>query len=577
MPKSGQFLREAGIAAGVAALYYLFARTGLLFVTDGGRIAAVWPAAGFQLAALILAGRDRRPTVAAALFGSNVAANLAVGHALPAATGFGVANIAEGLLAVWLLDRFAGPGIRFTRLRDLRVFILVAVLAGNAVTASVGGAVAFAAVGADFESACKIWWLADGCGMLLFTPFFVEWAAEGRERLSRPDFRRLAEGGIAFALLFAAFFLFIRPAEGSDRIHNGYLLLPLLIWIVVRLETLGTVTVNLLFAGVIFHLGMKGIDEGTGAMEMIEQWQLFVSMTAGSMLVLSAVFSERRQAFRSLRTLNETLERQVSERTAAAEDRARRLAESDVVQRRLVAGLTEANAELDAFSWSVSHDLRAPLRAMRGYGRALREDFGERMGEQGICFLDRMRDASLKMESVIDGLMAISRVSRAEMRRVPVDLSAIAREAANDLRERHSGRAVEFVAPESMIADADPRMVRQIYQNLLDNAWKFTAGRPDARVEIGVDDPGNGPEYFVRDNGAGFDMEFAGKLFAPFQRLHPEEDFPGTGIGLATVRRAVARHGGRIRAASAVGEGTTFRFTLPPACVSQGNAPGGTA
>jgi signal transduction histidine kinase len=564
LPKSPPPFREILLTAGIAAAYFLFARVGLLFVTDPGRVAAIWPAAGFQLAVLLLAGKGRRTAFAAALFVANVAANITAGTPLPAAAGFGVANAAEGLLAAWLLDRFAGPDIRFTRLRDLRVFLLMVVLAGNAVTTSLGAAIASVALGADFPAACKSWYLADGCGMMLLTPFFIEWFAEGWERVTRPDFRRLAEGSVAFTLLFAAFFLYVYPSEGIDRIHNSYMLLPFLIWIVVRLETLGTVTVNLVFAGLIFFFGVKGLDGGVHALETIEQWQLLVSVTTGSMMVLSAVFSERRQGFLSLRSLNESLERQVSERTAVAEDKARRLAESDQVQRALVAGLTEANAELDAFSWSVSHDLRAPLRALREFGRALREDCGSRMGDKGLFHLDRMRDASVRMESVIDGLMAVSRVSRAEMRRSPLNLSEIAREVAVELGERYPGRDVEFVAPERMDGHGDPRMMRQVYQNLLDNAWKFTGRRPDSRVEVGVDDSSGSPEYFVRDNGAGFDMEFADMLFAPFRRLHSEDDFPGTGIGLATVRRVVARHGGRIRVVSEVGRGTTFHFTLPP-------------
>jgi PAS domain S-box-containing protein len=235
----------------------------------------------------------------------------------------------------------------------------------------------------------------------------------------------------------------------------------------------------------------------------------------------------------------------------------------DVTERKQAeAALVAANQELEAFSYSVSHDLRAPLRAVDGFGQALEEDCAERLDETGRRHLERIRSAARHMGQLIDALLRLSRVARMELRRSAVDLSRLARVVARDLEERDSGRKVEFAIGGNVRATGDANLLRVVLENLLGNAWKFTGKREDPRIEFGVETGGGGPVYSVRDNGAGFDMQHAGKLFSPFQRLHAASEFPGTGIGLATVQRVVHRHGGRVWAESAAGQGTTIRFTL---------------
>jgi len=226
------------------------------------------------------------------------------------------------------------------------------------------------------------------------------------------------------------------------------------------------------------------------------------------------------------------------------------------------AELVAANQELEAFSYSVSHDLRAPLRAIDGFSHALEEDCAERLGETGRRHLERVRAAAGYMGQLIDALLRLSRVVRMELRRNPVDLSKLARMVARDLEQCGSGRKVEFAIAAGVRAVCDANLLRVVLENLLGNAWKFTGKREDARIEFGVETGGGGPVYRVRDNGVGFDMKYADKLFSPFQRLHSASEFPGTGIGLATVQRIVRRHGGRVWAESAAGQGTTIRFTL---------------
>ncbi|MDP2999416.1 MAG: PAS domain S-box protein [Bryobacterales bacterium] len=235
----------------------------------------------------------------------------------------------------------------------------------------------------------------------------------------------------------------------------------------------------------------------------------------------------------------------------------------DVTERKQAeAALVAANRELEAFSYSVSHDLRAPLRAIDGFSQALEEDCSERLDEAGRRHLERIRSAARYMGHLIDALLRLSRVARMELRRSVADLSKLARTVARDLEDLDPGRKVEFAIAEGVRAVGDANLLRVVLENLLGNAWKFTARREDARIEFGVETGGGGPVYRVRDNGAGFDMKHAGKLFSLFQRLHEAHEFPGTGIGLATVQRVVRRHGGRVWAESAAGQGTTIRFTL---------------
>lgn len=230
--------------------------------------------------------------------------------------------------------------------------------------------------------------------------------------------------------------------------------------------------------------------------------------------------------------------------------------------KRNVEELSSANKELEAFSYTVSHDLRSPLRSIDGFSQEILEDYGDKLDNNGVDTLRRIRAASQRMGLLIDGLLNLSRLSRSEIVRGTVDLSLVAHDIAGDLRKAQPGRAVEIVIAEGLMEEGDERLLYVLMQNLLGNAWKFTGKVAKARLEFGVDQIDGEKAYYVRDNGAGFDMAFAGKLFRPFQRLHDTVDFSGTGIGLATVQRIVHRHGGRVWAEGEVGKGATFYFTL---------------
>jgi PAS domain S-box-containing protein len=234
--------------------------------------------------------------------------------------------------------------------------------------------------------------------------------------------------------------------------------------------------------------------------------------------------------------------------------------------------LEAVNGELEAFSYTVSHDLRAPLRSIDGFSRALLEDCLDRLDGQGQDYLQRVRAAAQRMAELIDDVLALSRVTRSEMRVQPVDLSALAADVLAELRQSHPERQVQTTVTPGLSATGDPRLLRILLANLLSNAWKFTARTAQARIEFGADPWTGAPQrFFVRDNGAGFDMAYADKLFVAFQRLHTPAEFPGSGIGLATVQRILHRHGGRAWATGAPGAGATFSFTLDSAA---GTRPG---
>jgi signal transduction histidine kinase len=251
--------------------------------------------------------------------------------------------------------------------------------------------------------------------------------------------------------------------------------------------------------------------------------------------------------------------RQQTQLLAQSEQAALELAEA---RAELVRDLEHKNRELESFSYAVSHDLRAPLRRIDSFSRAVLESQGDRLDEAGRRFLSRVREASQQMSQLIDDVLYLSKVTRADLREQQVDLSALATLILTRLHEGDPGRRVEMKIRPGVVVTGDGQLLKIALENLLENAWKFTSKQPDSRIEFGVTQVAGEPTYFVRDNGAGFDMGYGDRLFGPFQRLHAENEFAGSGIGLATVQRIIHRHGGRVWAEGLVGQGATFQFTL---------------
>ena len=318
------------------------------------------------------------------------------------------------------------------------------------------------------------------------------------------------------------------PLDGLSREMHAVLVLPL---------TISDRVVGILMAG----------RRAANAFEDTDQQLLTV---VADRIALSLARVNAYEAEREARRLAEASAEEVQALNTELEERVR----------QRTAELEATNRELEAFSYSVSHDLRAPLRSVDGISVALEEDYGEQLTPEARDFLRRIRAGVQKMGQLIDALLQLSRITRAELTREDIDVTELAEEVAADLRQQNPTRNLTLRIQPGMRADADPRLLRVALANLLGNAVKFTAKKEVAVIDVGQSPETN--EFFVRDNGAGFDMQYAGKLFTAFQRLHGDRDFQGSGIGLATVSRVVRRHGGKTRAESAVGDGATFLFTL---------------
>jgi light-regulated signal transduction histidine kinase (bacteriophytochrome) len=289
---------------------------------------------------------------------------------------------------------------------------------------------------------------------------------------------------------------------------------------------------------------------------ILEDFEVEKTKVEQANIMLQAKSHELNLANEELEKARDTLELRVRERTAELQ---RRTHELEVSNRSLEA----SNKELESFSYSVSHDLRAPLRSMDGFSLALMEDYNDKLDSQGKEYLQYIRSSSQLMGQLIDDILNLSRITRAEIHPVKVDLSSIATEVADELKMGDPKRKVIFVIPPHLEAYGDKGLLKLVLQNLLGNSFKFTAKKEQARIEFGARLTNGEKCFFIADNGVGFDMTYANKLFKPFQRLHRTEEFAGTGIGLASVNRIISRLGGRVWGEGEVDKGATFYFTLP--------------
>jgi light-regulated signal transduction histidine kinase (bacteriophytochrome) len=306
-----------------------------------------------------------------------------------------------------------------------------------------------------------------------------------------------------------------------------------------------------------YELGRKALGDGLGVLDIA----MLHHGALDSAIASEPAGARSAEIAKAAEFLAETLSPFEMTLSGYRETNARLTAMNETLRQAKVAA-EAANRELEAFSYSVAHDLRAPLRGLDGFSQALIEDYADKLGDEGRGYLGHLRDSAQMMGRLIDDLLALSRVTRADLVREPVDLSDLARSVATQLQRAWPDRRIEVVIAAGVVAEGDARLLRIALENLLGNAWKFTGKRAEPRIEVGVTSRDENSGYFVRDNGAGFDMAYASKLFGAFQRLHSIDEFEGTGIGLATVQRIINRHGGRIWAIGEVDHGATFYFTL---------------
>ena len=302
--------------------------------------------------------------------------------------------------------------------------------------------------------------------------------------------------------------------------------------------------------------------------DFVEEKERLAAVQRAMLNILEDADSERQgleAAQRAMLNMLEDLDGEKTKVERTNEGLAREVAAHELSECALRAAKSAAegaNRELEAFAYSVAHDLRAPLRSIDGFSLALLEDCADQLDATGKGYLRDVRDSAQQMAHLIEDLLSLSRVTRSDLERVPVDLATLARAILTRLKSAHPERNVQAVVPAQVMATADARMLAIALENLIGNAWKFSARKPSARIEFGTQFLDGRVVYFVRDDGAGFDMAYADKLFGVFQRLHSPTEFEGTGIGLATVQRIVQRHGGTIWAEGRVGVGAAFYFTL---------------
>lgn len=312
-----------------------------------------------------------------------------------------------------------------------------------------------------------------------------------------------------------------------------------------------------------YELGRRALREGRplidwAALHESASLNLALEAAGGRALETAGVF------FRESLTAFEMTQRGYVEANQWLERLNQELRREVTEKERVAAQLQQANRDLEAFNYSVAHDLRAPVRRIEGFADILLDDWRAEMADDALRTVDRIRVAARRMSELIDGLISLARTSRSELDVSVVDLAARARAVVQALRDHGPERDVTVEVAEPLQAKGDARLLGAVLENLLQNAWKFTAHQPHPRIEVGVDRTKTPCVFFVRDNGAGFNTAHAHRLFGVFQRLHTEDAFPGTGIGLATVERIIRRHGGRVWAEGAVGQGATFFFTVEP-------------
>jgi signal transduction histidine kinase len=352
----------------------------------------------------------------------------------------------------------------------------------------------------------------------------------------------------------------LRPVQFEGKVIGHVTVMASLAELRARQRRYAAIVLGVLVAALFLALGLSRTVERTISGPIVELAAVANQVSTGSDYSVRAGGAGPDEVGRLVTTFNQMLDQiqtQTRELEHARIDLERRV---DARTRDLAA----ANKELEAFSYSVSHDLRAPLRAIDGFSKVLLTSYAQVLDDRGRNYLGRVRAATQRMSELIDDLLGLARVGRKELVRKEVDVTALAARVAAELARRDAERAVRVEIAPGLSAHADPQLLTIVLENLMGNAWKFTGKSAGALIEVGQERNGASGPFYVKDNGAGFDMAYADKLFGAFQRLHLDTDFEGTGIGLVTVQRIVSRHGGRIWAEGAVGQGATFRFTLEP-------------
>ncbi len=562
----------AVLALGVVC--YAAAYLGLRLSTTASIVTPVWPVAGIAFAALYRYGYRLWPGL---FMGVLAALAHALGHAqLPLAStyllivGPSAVVTLEVLGAVWLVRRALAGEALLASPSNLFGFAAVSVLASALAAAATLLLVRVSGWEPGY-GALTLWltqWLGDLAGLLLLTPALLAGGAQFSVAWTRA---RTIEAGAALVLTFvAAQVLFGVWFAGLLSSPMPLPIVLCLLWVAIRFGLRELSLAMLVFAVVALHATLVGAGPYPAEQlaDSVLRTLAFVIVVAAGLFVLGAALLQSRRDSAALRDMNNNLEQRVRQRTADLANANKELQRfRDRLQELVVertADLELAKTEIESFSYSVSHDLRSPLRAIDGYSHALLEDYGDRLDERGRDYLLRSRAASQRMGDLIDDVLLLSRVTRHELELHKVDLSTLARSVVDDMRAADPRRDIDFVIEDGLSVLGDEHLLRIVLENLLGNAWKYTSKRSHAQVQLGRQSDGEEQVFYVRDNGIGFDMHYSNKLFGAFQRLHSADEYEGTGIGLATVQRVMTRHGGRVWAEGNVNKGAVFYLAFSP-------------
>lgn len=531
-------------------IYVIAGKFGLKLAFINASASAVWAPTGIAFAAFLLLGYSIWP----AIFLGAFLVNITTAGSLTTSFGIALGNTLEGVLGAFLVNRFAHGRRVFDEPYDIFKFTLLAALASTTVSPTLG--VTSLALGgfapwASYGPIWLTWWLGDAGGNLIIAPLLVLWSLKpARPRIPA---RTWEAGLMALSLLFIDHIVFGGLIfQKSTNYPLEFICFPVVIWVAFRTgprETaLGIFGLSVMAIwGTLHGFGPFVRSSPNTSLLLL---QTFMGVVAVMGLAIAAVVSERRQAQEDLQRAHDDLEQRVQERTTV-------LAET-------ATDLKAANQELEAFSYSVSHDLRTPLRAIDGFSKELLIHCESYLQDSDREDLQRIRIATQRMAQLIEDLLDLARLSRSEMSWGEVDLSGMMHGLAAELKTRDSARRIEFVIQPNLMVQGDARLLHIALENLLTNAWKFSQRTQHPTIEFGMSGHDGQEAFYIRDNGVGFNMAYAGNLFKAFQRLHDPKEFPGSGIGLALVQRIIQRHGGRIWAQAEENRGATFYFTLAP-------------
>jgi signal transduction histidine kinase len=556
---------------GLGLACYIAALAGIGLSPTGTLITPVWAVTGIAFGVIYLYGYRLWPGLFVGLLAAlaqsqdhSTASDIYLLIAGPA----GIFTL-EVLCSVWLIRHISVKRTFLdtpaTVFRFLAVAVLVTVAGSSLINVLLhaGGAL-------PQSQEFTLWltqWLGSMTGFVLVAPAVVAFAKPYSVQWTRP---LLAEASAAFLVVYvASHVLFGVWSLGVFTSPLPQPIVMVLLWVGIRFGMREMGLALLLVALVAVHGTLIGV--GPYLAESLTEAMLltltFLIVIAAGFYTLAAALLENRRSTTALRDINVTLEQRVRRRTDALAQANEELQQyrdrlEELVAER-TADLELANREIESFSYSVSHDLRSPLRAIDGYSHALLEDYGDQLDAKALNYLKRSRAASQRMGLLIDDVLLLSRVTRHELELNQVDLTTIAHEVIKEIESADRKREVEFVIQDSLYVQGDEHLLRIVLENLLGNAWKYSARKPKARIEFGMRETRSEFVFFVRDNGIGFDMHYQDQLFGAFQRLHDPEEFEGTGIGLATVARVMTRHGGRVWAKGKVNVGAIFYFAFP--------------